>query len=495
VAVPISLALVGIPLFLGLAAWTRRRLEEPAEQDSVGWVLYLSLTLIVALVAGITMLSFGLSWLIGGEGDAAALAAAAVWIVIWAAHWWIGDRYPPADGLRFERLAGSVIALWSAAAAAIALGSSILTGWYDELYREAVVATTGDDVRSLAPIVVVGGLAWWWYWFRHAVRDERTTLWRAYVLLGGVLPGLIITLVAAGFGVFAGLEWAFGTPEGSTADHFSVLATACSAAAVGGGVFAYHRSLIRRSGLAARSEVVRVYEYLVAATGLAASAVGFAMLIVAFIEVIVPDAVAETGTAGGDAVLLSATLLLIGAPMWLRFWSRIQRVARRDPEEVVSPSRRVYLFGLFGVGGLTAMVSLIVALAITIEDVLEGATGWETLFATRVPLALVITVGVIAAYHWLVFREDRAATREIAEKPRLHIRSVVVVGSDAPELRKALADATHARIQVWQRLDNGHATVDPEAIASRVVEIDARSVMVVIEPDGETDVFPVAVGS
>jgi preprotein translocase subunit Sss1 len=234
-----------------------------------------------------------------------------------------------------------------------------------------------------------------------------------------------------------------------------------------------------------------VYEYLVAATGLAATAVGIAMLIVAFIQAIVPDAVAETGTAG-DAVLLAVTLLLIGAPVWARSWSRVQRLARKESDEASSPSRRIYLIGLFGVGGLTAIISLIVILAISIEDILEGTAGWETLFAIRVPLALLLTVGVIAGYHWLVFRRDRAMTREVPEEPRLHIRSVLVVGSDAPELRQALAEATHARIQVWQRLDNGHATVDADDVAARVVQVDAESVMVVIEPDGEADVFPVA---
>jgi preprotein translocase subunit Sss1 len=491
VAVPISLTLVGIPLFLGLATWTRRRLDDPSERDSVGWLLYLTVTLIVALVAGIITLSSGLTWLIGGDGDAATLAAAGVWISIWVSHWWLGGRYPPADGLRFQRLTGSLITLWTAAAAAIGLGSSMLTRLYDEAYRETMVATTGDDLRRLAPIVAVAALAWWWYWLRHAVHDKRTNLWHAYVLLGGVLPGLMITLVAVGIGVFAVLEWAFGAPEGSTADHFSVLAAAFSAAVVGGSVLAYHRSLIRRVGAGARSEVVRVYEYLVAATGLAATAVGIAMLIVAFIQAIVPDAVAETGTAG-DAVLLAVTLLLIGAPVWARSWSRVQRLARKESDEASSPSRRIYLIGLFGVGGLTAIISLIVILAISIEDILEGTAGWETLFAIRVPLALLLTVGVIAGYHWLVFRRDRAMTREVPEEPRLHIRSVLVVGSDAPELRQALAEATHARIQVWQRLDNGHATVDADDVAARVVQVDAESVMVVIEPDGEADVFPVA---
>jgi hypothetical protein len=109
-----------------------------------------------------------------------------------------------------------------------------------------------------------------------------------------------------------------------------------------------------------------------------------------------------------------------------------------------------------------------------------------------VPLALVLTVGVIAGYHWLVFRHDRAMTRQMPEEARLHIRSVMVVGSDAPGLRQALAEATHARIQVWQRLDNGHATVDVDDVAARVVEVDAERVMVVIEPDREADVFPVA---
>ena len=492
-AVPIALTLVGVPLFWGLAVWTNRRLEEPAEQDATGWLLYLTVTLIFALVAGMMALAAGFTWLVGGDGDAAALASAFVWIVIWGSHWWAGVRYPPLDDLRFQRLAGSAIALWTSAAAAMALISTLLIDLYDAAYRTTLVTTSTDDVRRLAPIVVVGAAVWWWYWLRHAIRDKRTTLWHAYVLLGGVLPGLVITLVAAGFAIFAVLEWGLGTPEGSTADHFSVLPTAFAAAALGLSVFAYHRSLIRGLRIAARSEVDRVYEYLLAATGLITSGVGVAMLIVALIQAIVPSAVAEAGTTGGDVLLLGVTLLILGLPVWASSWLRVQRRVRHAPEEVASPTRRVYLFGLFGIGGLTAAINLIVALAIAIEDLLEETAGWETLFAIRVPLALMLTVGAIAGYHWLVFREDRLQVgKEVPAAPRPHIRSVVVVGSDAPELHKALTDATHARIQTWQRLDDGHPTVDVDAVTAKVMAVDAESVMVVVEPDGRTDVFPVA---
>ncbi|RPI23978.1 MAG: hypothetical protein EHM57_03270 [Actinobacteria bacterium] len=385
-AVPLALTIVGVPLFAGLALWSRRCLvADPDEQRSIAWVLYLSGSLLVSLVGSIIMLSEALSWAFGSEttGGASSLAAACVWLAIWAAHWWVGARYEPLDELRTQRLAGSAIALWVGAGFLIATASAALSWVYDELFRTTIGSTIGDDLRNMAPPAVIGAVAWWWYWLHHAVRDRRTGLWNGYTLLVGVLPGLMVMLVGAAIGLFTTLDWAFGSPDEGAADQFAVMPVALSLMVVGAGVLFYHRGLAWRRHTEARAEIDRVYDYVVTAVGLVATGIALVTLIVAGIQAIAPAPVAEGGDSDIQPLLLAITLFVIGGPLWWYFWSRVQRYAVADPVEARSPSRRLYLFLSFGVGGVAAVISLIVALATVLRDLLDGVPaerhvhGWQ----------------------------------------------------------------------------------------------------------------------
>lgn len=490
-ALPLALTIVGAPLFIGLAIWSKSCLDsDPGEQRSIAWLFYLSAVLLVSLVAAIIGLSQTFTWVLGGSsGEADALAAACVWVVIWSSHWWIGERFPPLDDLRAQRLGGSAIGLWVGAGFLIALGAAGLTWVYDELLRTTVATTIGDDLRNLAPPAAVGAVVWLWYWVRHAMRDERTGLWNAYALLFGVLPGLMIALAAAGVLLFAMLEWAFGSPEGGAADHFAVVPATLSSIVVGGAVLAYHRDLIRRRHAEARAEIDRVYDYVVTAVGLVATGVAITMLISAGIEAIAPAPIAEGGSSEVDALLLAVTLFAVGAPLWWYFWSRVQRHAAADPVEARSPSRRLYLFISFGLGGVAAVISLITALAIALGDVLDSEAGLNTLYAIRIPLALVVTIGAVAGYHWTVFSEDRERAPEEVEQRR--IRSVVVIGADRDGLGAAIEEATGTRPQIWQRTDRKNPVVDPSVVVAAVEATAGERLVVVVGPDGGLEVFPV----
>jgi hypothetical protein len=489
-AVPLALTIVGVPLFAGLAIWSRRRLEtDPQEQSSVAWLLYLTAVLVVSLVVSIIELSLAISWAVGGTaGERPASAAALVWLAIWAAHWWVGLHYPPRDELRAQRLAGSAISLWVGAGFLIgAVG--VVIGWvYDEAFRTTIATTIGDDLRDLVPSFVVGTVAWWWYWVRHAVRDRRTVVWHAYALLVGLLPALMIVLTAAGVSIFAVLEWLFGSPESAAADHFAVLPASVAMVGVAAAVLAYHRSLIRRRHATERSEVDRVYDYLVAAVGLVATGVALTMLVSAAIEAVAPAPIAERGSSGVDAFLLAVTLALVGGPLWWYFWSRVQRHAAADAAEANAPTRRLYLFISFGVGGVAAVISLITALATALGDLLDGEMGSGTLYWVRIPLALVVTVGAVAAYHWTVFREDR---ERAPEEARRRIRSLIVIGGGGAGLGAAIEAATGTRPQMLHRLDQENAEVDPARVMAVIDGTEGDRLVVVVDADGAVDAFPV----
>jgi hypothetical protein len=489
VATPLALVLVGAPLFAGLALWTRRRMEaDPGERLSVGWLLYLTATLVGSLVVAAIALSSAISAAFGVSGArGAAWVTALVWAAVWAGHWTAAARRVPADGSRSHRLLGSLVGLTAVLTTVIALGAIVATWVYRQLLSDTLVSSLGRDLRELAGPLFVSLLVWWWYWLRTTRRQSPTVGWNAYVLLGGVLGGLLIVVVTAGVVVFAVLSWLIGDPGAVGAvDHFAVVPGTAFAAAIGALSWRYHRDVLRGSTEESVDEVARIYIYLLAAVGLAAAAIGVTTLIVAVIEIVTRGTVIGGAGGSGNVALGGLTLLVVGVPLWWSAWSSVHRSGRDQVEERSSLSRRLYLSGSFGLGGVIAVVSLIGVVAAVLEDLLDGSLGSATLDGIRVQLALVITIGAVAAYHWRVFREDRALG---PERVRALERLVLVAPGDAAALGRSLAERTGARVEVWRsEAEAAGSTVSVDAVASAVGSLVGSEGAVVVHSDGRIEV-------
>jgi hypothetical protein len=480
VATPLALVIVGMPLFFGLAAWTRRRMvDDPSERSSVGWLLYITFAPLTALVVAAVAISEAIGAVLRVRGPGgAAWVTAAVWGAAWAGHWVASTRHPPADESRSHRLLGSLLGLGALLTFGITLGAIVLTWAYRELFSQTLVTSVGNDVRALVGPLAVAAAVWWWYWLRASRRQAPTVGWNAYVLLGGVLGGLMIALVAAGTSLFAVLAWAVGEMGSSGAvDHFAVLPGALVAAAIGGASWLYHRSVFHTGAAVGRAEVGRAYVYLVAAVGLLASAAGVTTLLVAAFDVVARP----TFIGGTDPVarvtLGGLTLLVIGLPLWWKAWAHVQGAG--GLEERTSPSRRLYLSGSFGLGGVVAVISLFVAVAAFFEDLLDGSLGRETLFEVRVETALVLTIGAVAAYHWRVFRADRALAPGAA---RTLERLVVVAGDDVEGLVAEVARRTGARVEGWRV--EGVGAADAGEVVASLEALDGSEGIVTVDADG-----------
>ncbi len=486
---PLAFVIVGTPVFLLLWRFTRRRIEEnPAERASLGWSFYVTAAELIALVIAMVTAVNTLGWLFGTDDySASAVAFFVVWTSVWAGHWVVGhDRTEPRR-MRLHLAAGSAAGLWTTASAAgVALGVS-LVALYDQVFSTVMVGSFSELIREALAAFIVGAAVWWWYWWMNYARTPRSPLWNGYVLIAGVLVGLITMIGSLAAVLFIILEWFFGSPEQTTAaSHFEAVPAAAAAALVGFGVWWYHRAVIQSAPSARRQEVDRIYQYLVAGIGLAASATGIVIALVALIESISGDVIVGSGSA--DTLLGAITALIVGVPVWWTSWSSIQRHAATDPEpELTSPSRRIYLFLVFGVGGLISVVSLIILVAQVSEDLLNGDLGSATLYDARVPIALLITVGVIAWYHWVVFQADRsAAPHEERPAPTRQVTLLAPPGFDT----NAIAEAAHATVRVLARTDE--VTPDAEAVIAALEGVDADRVLVVTVDSGEVFVVPVA---
>ena len=116
-----------------------------------------------------------------------------------------------------------------------------------------------------------------------------------------------------------------------------------------------------------------------------------------------------------------------------------------------------------------------------LEAVLEGDVGSTTIYAIRWPLALVLTVGVAAAYHRAIRRADLADMPP--EPPGRTVLSVVLVGSEGRDVARAVEEQTAAEVRMWERSDV-EVALSTEAVVEAIESADHEHLLIVARPDG-----------
>ena len=504
VALGLSLVVVALPVWALRGHRLRLRLlRDPAERASASWVLYLLLAEVVSLVVAVEGLVQVGEWLVGIEDfPGPALARAVVWSAVWALHAWLLHQpglAPAHPRPELVPLAGSGIGLLGVSGGVGGVVLAAFESLYGAVIGGALVAGSEPELLRRSLVVLAVALpVWWWHWLHDAARQgrpgrpPRSVLWHGYVLLGPILAGLLAAVGAAATALFAVLQWNIGVPDAtSAAAHFDALPGAGATFLVGGAVWLYHRAILREVVARTRTEPERAYEYLVAGAGMLAAAGGVTVTLTALLETLVP-AIAGTDPAGRNTLVLAVTLLVVGAPLWAAFWRRAQQVARAgDDDELRSPSRRTYLFLLFGAVGLTAVVSLMVTLFVVFRDLLEGGLAAATVHEVRVAVALVVTAGFVSLYHWAVYTSDRGV---LPERDEHVVRTVLLVTRAADDLAPQVAERTGTRVRALRRLDPdgpSEATgVDADAVAAAVRAAGYEHVLVIAGDAGDLTVIP-----
>ncbi len=482
----LAFTVVGVPLFVGLALWTRRSFRRARRRGRFARLGRLRHRRVPDGAR---------------RGDDRSQPGPRLGSPAWrttpAAGWptsWCGagcgvptggsTRVPlPREHARLHHLAGSLVGLATAATGLAGLLAGALSSLLG-LDGGAAFAGGGHPMLRGLVTLAVGAPVWLVYWVRTASRYERDPLWLAYVLLVGVGGGLVTAITSASTLVYTVLVWLVGDPRSADAAvHFRSAPTAAAAAVVGALVWWYHHAVLERSGVEARSEVRRIYEYLMAGIGLLAAAAGLTTVVVALIEAVTGTARVVVGTSTVNTLLAAATLLAVGVPVWWTYWRRIQSAARGAPaEELASPTRRVYLSVLFGVGGVAAVVALLVGVYLLFADVVEGRLGAETLRRMRFAIGVLLTAATVAAYHWEVFRSDREHVPAVVETrgPRF----VLLVGPADPAIAREVARRTHGRVQAWARTDDGRAGWSVDEVMTALGGTTAEEVLVLSDADG-----------
>ena len=475
----LTFTVFGLPMFALLAAWSRRRLQQdPDEAGSLGWAFYITAgpltALVVAMVALHSVVSTGLA---DQRLDAGALSQLVVWAGVWLAHWIVAGRLLAADRRQVQLALGSLIGLATTVAGLVLLlGASVDALLVDE--ASTLLVGRQAPLAEAAATVVVGVPVWVVYWWRGLAASNRSALWFGYVLLAGVGGSLVLAVVGASVALYQVLVWVAGEPSSTQAAvHFEGTATAAACVVVGGVIWWYHQQMLA-AATPERSEVARFYEYLMSGIALLAAAVGITLVVVALVESLVPVAAVEVGTSVANSLLAGVTLLLVGGPLWWVFWSRVRRQTRDgDPEELASPTRRIYLFVLFGLGGVAAVVAVLVAAFLGIQGTLEDGFDSQVVRDMRLPVAILLATGAVSGYHWTIYRDDRS--RLPAPAARRGPRFILLIGAPDDAVRRVVERLTGARVDLWVRTD-GLAVpwvVDDVVAAVRASEADAVTVV------------------
>ncbi len=481
----LAFVVVGGPLLAGLTIWLRNSLREnPSEGHGFVPTFFATLAAIISLLVFLTSIIAVMHNVINNEPAlGSTISRSIVWGTAWIIVLKISNTVIPKNDFRIQFFVGSFI---TALAALIGL-VQVLTGIFATLLSQPVflgtqqtelVTADSPIAIGLGTLVIAGGL-WVYYWIKNANTIKTDSLWLGYVLIAGVGATLVTAIVSLSVSLYQVLVWNFGEPATQKiADHFASIPQSVAVASAGLLFWWYHRSLLPTQSV--RTDIQRTYEYLMSAISLIASAIGISIVIVAIIEALT-EQTRLSGPGAINTLIGAATVIIVAGPVWWRFWTRIQRIAKTEPEsEHGSPVRRTYLFLLFGVGGITAIISLITIVFQLFDGILSSSLGANTFSDMRFAIGILISTGIVAGYHWEIYRHEKDVQVSFASP----VINVLLVGPKNPELIHDLKEATNAKVSFLQRADAEDLVWPTERVIELVSQSKDHDLMILLEATG-----------
>jgi hypothetical protein len=100
----------------------------------------------------------------------------------------------------------------------------------------------------------------------------------------------------------------------------------------------------------------------------------------------------------------------------------------------------------------------------------------------RFALGFLISTGIVAAYHWMIYREEK----EVDVSFGTQTKSVVLVGPADSDLVIQLKLATGAQVSLWQRTDVDELTWPAEKVIELVQQTSGEQLLIVLNSTGVT---------
>jgi hypothetical protein len=488
--------------FAAVLWWSLWRRMAGDERSAPAWGLYIAAMSTVACVTSTTALLGAAAALVADDRQPHGLATGLVWAAVWAWHRWMSghrDKGP----LRLRSVApvlGSVFGLLIGAGGAIT----------------AIGSVFGLAVTSLLPLLdggafwwrqpaiglvwcAGGASVWWWHLSRERVSTMRGGFADVALVCVGIGAALVTTLVGAGVTLYVLLRLCFDSSEplGGILDP---LGPSLAAALVGALVWRYHGRLARRRSAATRGAATLVTSGL----ALASAATGVGVVVNSLLSVLTDPLVGSDTRA---LLLGGLSALIVGGPLWWAAWRPLTpRVLDRTNQGNADNDRRVYLVLVFGLSAVVALITLLVVGFRLFEFGLGGTADRSVLEDVRAPLGLLVATGLVAGYHFAVWRRDRSLLAAPEER-QPGIGSVILIttaGTDPEPLRRAITESTGAAVTVWSRAGTGAGTDagteagqaagteagQATAVAEALAGVTGKRVLVVTGPGSRIEVIP-----
>ncbi len=429
-------------------AW--RKESNARDRGSVAWPVYLVIMSTAALLTFTVSLFTWAGDAIKGNVQPYGVGAAIAWGLVWLWHYWMW-RHPRKGPTRLLGVAPAIASLigLSFGVGGLIFAISSLIDSAVGVSSDTVVA--GYLVWQVAASSLVwalgGGLLWWWHWFRVGVRSQHTGF--SNVLLVYISGAASYAVVA--FGIISTLSVALNLVTGSP-DPIDVtldpLGIGLASAAVGALVLVYHsRVIVRRS-----DEMRSAHRLVSAGVSLSVAATGVGMTVNALL-----GALGErvTGNNIHSLLMTGISTLIVGGTLWWVTWRPRQA---STPERAATTGRRIYLVVIFGLSALVALITLLVIGFQLFTFILDGSGGGSFVERSRQAIGLLTATVLVAAYHFAIWKKDRAAA-VAHERVRRIDRVTLVTAGDGSSLAAAVRAATGARVTVLRR---AHAAADAD---------------------------------
>ena len=481
----LAFVVVGGPLLAGITIWLRNSLREnPSEGHGLIPTFFATLAAIVSLLVFLSSAIAALHNVISGdEVLGSTLGRTIVWGTALILVLKISNSVIPKNDFRIQYFVGSFITALAALIGLVQVLGGVLAlllsqQTFFDTQKLALVSPDNPIGIGLGTLVMSGAL-WVYYWIKNANTNKSDTLWLAYVLIAGVGGTLVIAITSLSISLYQVLVWFVGEPTSQNAgEHFASIPQSLATAFAGFLFWWYHKSLLPNES--ERTDVQRTYEYLVSAISLIASAIGISIVIVALIESLTSQ-VQLAGAGAINTLLGAGTVIVVAGPVWWHFWSRIQSIARVESNaELSSPVRRVYLFLLFGVGGIVAIVSLITIVVQLFDGILSSNLGANTFSEMRFAIGILISTGIVAGYHWEIYRHEKSVEVSFATTAT----NVLLVGPNSPELIQKLKATTGAKVSFLQRADASELVWPTEHVIELVAQSKEDDLLILLEATG-----------
>ncbi|MDP2931553.1 MAG: DUF5671 domain-containing protein, partial [Chloroflexota bacterium] len=486
----LAMLVIGGPLWFFFWRAIQGRVAGVPEEIGAGMrKVFLNLILTVSALTGLVAASNFLRWLLSGvpaaQFSSGGLATVIVTGLIWYYHWRVSEAegHPSPDARTLRRwyiyiLSGfGLVWLTLGPVQLINIASLNLPIWGSAIVRGPF---WNSAFQMRIAWIVLGGLAWYFHWLRIARDDFDSTLRQVYFYLLAILGGAIAALVALSISFYRVFLWGLGGVVISTGAHFQFLGWAIPTILMGAAVWSYHQWLAQEEAARVnerRFSAQRVHLYLMSFLGLGTLIAGLIILFGVIVDFIINATAPPVAVTPGwwrNQLSLCLALLLVGAPLWLYYWSRVLRRAEASGvTEWRARSRRIFLYVIVGASIVTLAADLVNVVYQLLNGMLQGTFDIKVLRNSKWSIQTLIVAAPLLWYHWQIVRGEQ---RRGAEAAAVHKSVVLLAGDRAAELAIRLEDKLGYKIRVLNRVgDTGEeiAALPDEELDKLIGEIQA----------------------